>query len=114
MPYESGIGLSTGDGRTLTGDCAPYAVGWYSAQNCLVWLTSAGDARSDSDLDLLVIEDSDLPRYKRSVRYLQALTGLFPAKDVAVWTPEEIEEWAAVPHAFITTALREGKTLYAR
>ena len=73
-----------------------------------------GDAKSDSDLDLLVIEDSDLPRYKRSARYLRALTGLFPAKDVVVWTPEEIEEWAAVPHAFITTALREGKTLYAR
>ena len=27
-----------------------------------------GDARPDSDLDLLIIEDSDLPRYKRSVR----------------------------------------------
>jgi|SRR5256712_2198134 predicted nucleotidyltransferase len=73
-----------------------------------------GDARSDSDLDLLVIEDSDLPRYKRSARYLRALTGLFPAKDVVVWTPEEVEEWTAVPYAFITTALREGKTLYAR
>jgi predicted nucleotidyltransferase len=67
-----------------------------------------GDARPDSDLDLLIIEDSDLPRY------LRALVGLFPAKDVVVWTPEEVQEWAAVPHAFITTALREGKILYAR
>jgi uncharacterized protein len=73
-----------------------------------------GDARSDSDLDLLVIEDSDRPRYKRSARYLRVLTGLFPAKDVVVWTPAEVEEWTAVPHAFITTALRGGKTLYAR
>jgi predicted nucleotidyltransferase len=73
-----------------------------------------GDARSDSDLDLLIIEDSDLPRYKRSVPYLRALVGLFPAKDVVVWTPAEVQEWAAVPHAFITTALREGKILYAR
>jgi predicted nucleotidyltransferase len=73
-----------------------------------------GDARSDSDLDLLIIEDSDLPRYKRSARYLRALVGLFPAKDVVVWTPAEVQEWATVPHAFITTALREGKTLYAR
>ena len=73
-----------------------------------------GDARPDSDLDLLIIEDSDLPRYKRSVPYLRALVGLFPAKDVVVWTPEEVQEWAAVSHAFITTALREGKILYAR
>ena len=63
---------------------------------------------------ILIIEDSDLPRYKRSVPYLRALVGLFPAKDMVVWTAEEVQEWAAVPHAFITTALREGKVLYAR
>ena len=73
-----------------------------------------GNARPDSDLDLLIIEDSDLPRYKRAARYLRALVGLFPEKDVVVWTPDEVQEWAEVPHAFITTALREGKTLYAR
>jgi predicted nucleotidyltransferase len=73
-----------------------------------------GTARAESDLDLLIIEESDLPRYKRAARYLRALVGLFPEKDVVVWTPEEVQEWAEVPHAFITTALREGKTLYAR
>lgn len=72
------------------------------------------DARLDSDLDLLIIEESNLPRYKRSASYLRALVGLFPAKDVVVWTPDEVEEWAEVSNAFITTALREGKTLYAR
>lgn len=73
-----------------------------------------GDARPDSDLDLLVIEDSFLPRYKRAVRYLRALVGLFPAKDVVVYTPAEVSEWAHVPNAFVTTALREGRTLYAK
>jgi hypothetical protein len=27
---------------------------------------------------------------------------------------QEIEAWSEVPNAFVTTALREGKTLYAR
>jgi uncharacterized protein len=72
-----------------------------------------GDAGPGSDLDLLIIEESALPRYKRPVRYLSALVGLFPAKDVVVYTPEEVAQWAGVPNAFITTALREGKTLYA-
>lgn len=73
-----------------------------------------GDGRADSDLDLLIIEESDLPRYKRAVRYFRALVGLFPAKDIVVWTPSEVEAWAGVPNAFITTILREGKTIYAR
>ena len=86
---------------------APHTIVLFGSQ-------ARGDARPDSDLDLLIIEDSDLPRYKRSVPYLRALVGLFPAKDVVVWTPEEVQEWATVPHAFITTALREGKILYVR
>ena len=71
-----------------------------------------GEARPDSDLDLLIIEESDLPRHQRSPRYYHALAGLFPAKDILVYTPAEVEDWAEVPNAFITTALREGKVLY--
>jgi len=73
-----------------------------------------GNARPDSDLDLLIIEDSALPRYQRSARYRRALCGVFPAKDVVVWTPLEVEEWKAVPNAFISTVLSEGKVLYER
>jgi uncharacterized protein len=72
------------------------------------------DARPDSDLDLLIIEESDLPRHKRAARYRRALVGVFPSEDVVVWTPKEVEFWAGVPNAFVTIALREGKTIYAR
>ena len=37
-----------------------------------------------------------------------------PAKDVVVWTPDEIAAWAGVSNHFITTILREGRVLYAR
>ena len=70
-----------------------------------------GDARPDSDLDVLIIEDSNLPRHQRATRYRRALVGLFPAKDIVVWTPEEIREWSEVPNAFISMTLREGKVL---
>jgi len=70
------------------------------------------DARPDSDLDLLIIEDSDLPRYERSPRYYHALAGVFPAKDIVVYTPDEVKEWSDVPNAFVTAALREGRVLH--
>ena len=51
-------------------------------------------------------------RLRRSPRYYHALAGLFPSKDIVVHTPAEVEEWSGVPHAFVTTAVREGKVLY--
>lgn len=73
-----------------------------------------GEAGPSSDLDLLIVEDSDLPRHRRAPRYLRALIGVFPAKDVMVWTPAEIAAWSDLPNAFISTAVREGVTLYER
>ena len=75
---------------------------------------ASGKAREDSDYDLLLIEPSTVPRYKRAARYRRALIGAAPAKDILVWTPAEIEEWAGVPNAFITTVVQEGIVLYER
>lgn len=44
--------------------------------------------------------------------YRRSLQGIFPSKDVIVWTPEEIEEWKEVPNAFITTIMAVGRVLY--
>jgi len=73
-----------------------------------------GDARPDSDLDLLIVEETNLPRHKRGVAYRRALVAVHPSKDIVVWTPDEIATWANVPNAFITTAFREGRVLYER
>lgn len=73
-----------------------------------------GQAGPYSDLDLLIVEESSLPRYKRAARYYLALNGSFPSLDIVVWTPQEIDEWRKVANCFITMAVREGKTLYAR
>jgi len=73
-----------------------------------------GDARPDSDLDLLIIEETTSRGAERDARYYRALRGVYPAKDIQVWTPGEVEEWRQVPNSFIMTVLREGKVLYAR
>jgi uncharacterized protein len=73
-----------------------------------------GDARPDSDFDLLVVQESDQPRHARSGPIYTALADVAVEVEVMVYTPAEAEEWREVPQAFVTTAIREGKVLYER
>ena len=71
-------------------------------------------AQARRDFDLLIAQPSDLPRAARAAIYYRALSDLPVEVDVVVFTPEEIRDWEQVPQAFVTTALREGKTLYEK
>ena len=71
-------------------------------------------AHERSDYDLLVIQRSQEPRFARAGRYYCALSDLPIEVDIVVVTPDEVLDWQSVPQAFITTALREGRTLYER
>ena len=71
-----------------------------------------GNPRLDSDIDLLIIADSDQPRPRRSAILYGALSDILIPMDIVVYTPQEVEEWSQVRQAFVTTALREGKVLY--
>ena len=73
-----------------------------------------GQARPDSDMDLLVIARSSEPRHRRSAKLYGVLSQFVAPMDIIVYTPQEIEDWSAVPQAFITTAVREGKVLYEK
>ena len=71
-----------------------------------------GQARSDSDIDLLVIADCPEPRYRRAAPLYGALSDILASMDIMIYRPEEVEEWSQVRQAFVTTALREGIVLY--
>jgi len=73
-----------------------------------------GTGRPGSDFDLLVISESDQPRYRRAAPLYAAMADLAAEVEVMVYTPREVEEWSAVPESFVTTALREGRVLYER
>ena len=73
-----------------------------------------GTARPDSDFDILVIQDSHLPRHRRAGPLYTAVAKVPAEVEIMVFTPEEVEEWREVPEAFVTTALREGKVVYER
>ena len=73
-----------------------------------------GNASDHSDVDLLVVAESDLPRFKRS-RELYKLTKphLFPM-DLLVYTPDEVERGRKCSVSFVSAVLKEGKTVYVR
>lgn len=71
-----------------------------------------GQARANSDWDILVIADSNLPRYRRAAPLYAALRDIPIGMDILVYTPDEVEDWRNVQQAFVTTATREGKVLY--
>ena len=71
-----------------------------------------GEARSDSDIDLLVIANSVQPRYRRAAPLYGILSDILAPMDILVYSPEEVNEWSEVRQAFVTTAIREGKVLY--
>ena len=72
------------------------------------------EANENSDVDFLVVAESNLPRYKRS-RKLYKLIKPHPfGMDILVYTPEEIKRNRKSKLSFISSVLREGKTLYER
>lgn len=77
-----------------------------------------GDARADSDVDLLVVEDEPFgpgrSRLDEAGRLWQALARFFVPKDILIYTDDEVRRWASSRNHVIARALREGKVLYER
>ena len=87
----------------------------YAPYKIILFGSRARDkARKSSDYDILLIMDSDKPRYLRCAPLYTELADLPAEVELVAYTPEEVKEWSAVPAAFITTALREGKVLYEK
>jgi predicted nucleotidyltransferase len=68
----------------------------------------------DSDLDLLVIAASDLPRHRRAA-VLRLLFDPYPCSmDILVYTPEEVARWRGATNHIVSEALRTGMVVYER
>jgi predicted nucleotidyltransferase len=70
------------------------------------------EASRHSDLDLLLIQDTDKRFLDRYDGLLREITQAVPGQDVdlLIYTPQELSQMAERP--LITTALREGQVLY--
>ena len=73
-----------------------------------------GDARPESDVDLLVVLPQVTNKRLAAVAIRRALADLPVCKDIVVTTPEEITRRGDLVGTVLRPALREGKVLYER
>jgi predicted nucleotidyltransferase len=75
---------------------------------------AAGNPNDDSDIDLLIIKDSELPRHKRSFDIQKSLIGSMIPMDILVFTNTEFEKEKNDKFSFINSAIKTSKILYER
>ena len=79
---------------------------------------ASGDARADSDVDLLVIEKEPFSpqrsHRKEVARLHMALRGLPLSKDILLYSRDEFEHWRNSSSHLIGRAGREGRVLHGR
>lgn len=73
-----------------------------------------GDARPESDVDLLVVLPQVVNKRIAAVAIRRILAELPVCKDIVVTTPEEIARRGDLIGTVLRSALREGKVLYER
>lgn len=68
----------------------------------------------NSDIDLFIIKDSDLPRPQRTMQIRRMLFGSGIPIDLIVYTPREVESEKDEKYSFVYEVLNSGKTVYER
>lgn len=72
-----------------------------------------GEPNKDSDIDLLVIvSQSNEPRYRRSRLAYKALRGICVPTDVIIMTREEVKRKVNVRSSLISRVIHDGRVLY--
>lgn len=69
-------------------------------------------ADENSDLDLLIVMESDRPVHSRAVPIYVAVSGIKIPKDILVVTPEEFEENKNNKYSFVSEIVRTGEVAY--
>jgi predicted nucleotidyltransferase len=75
---------------------------------------ASGAPRADSDIDLLVIMNSQLNTIQRAVEVKRACRPRFVSMDVLVKTPEELATRLQQGNLFLRQILEQGRVLYER
>ncbi len=73
-----------------------------------------GNYNDDSDLDLIIIKSSSLPKHKRGIEVRRLFYRQLIPIDLKIYTPEEFENELGNRYSFLHTAIADSKILYDR
>jgi uncharacterized protein len=73
-----------------------------------------GDARPESDVDLLVVLPQVADKRQAAIEIRRALANVPVSKDIVITTPGEIARRGHLVGTVLRPALREGQVLYER
>ena len=73
-----------------------------------------GKPTEDSDIDLMVVMDTDMKPYERALPIRKALKYLGMPKDIIVRTPQEFERFKDIVGTIIYTAAHKGRVIYEK
>jgi len=90
------------------------AIGFNPEKIILFGSYANGIPDNGSDLDLLIIQETDLPMHKRGLDIRLSLIGTMIPIDVLVYTKTEFDEEKKKRFSFINSAIRNSKVIYER
>jgi len=77
-----------------------------------------GGVDADSDIDLLIVEKEDFgpdrSRWRELQRVRKSLARFRVAKDIILYSRNEVEKWKKSLNHIVAHALREGRLVYER
>jgi len=75
---------------------------------------ASNSQNDDSDLDLLIIQDTDQPIQTRGFDIRMSLIGTMIPFDILIYTNSEFEKEKDNSFSFLNSAMRNSKVLYER
>ena len=100
------------DPETIDGVAKAIIENFHPEKIILFGSYASGTPTPDSDLDFLVVMDTDQPKHKRSGPIASLFKPYPCAMDILVYTPEEVNKWNGATNHIITEAFLDGRVVY--
>jgi uncharacterized protein len=75
---------------------------------------ATGNYTDNSDLDFILVKNTNAPRHKRGLEVRRLFFGLPIAMDFKIYTSSEYDDELSDRYSFLSTAIKGSKILYER